>query len=158
MHSHIALSVVVIHSSRLQVLVLSSRPPPPPPPLARYGPPPPPPPPPIYRPPPNHIQFHQMQDFPVINEDLSSSSSHISGDNNRNKVSILPEGDGFDQHKLVLGSIASIIRTNLEEGKPSWKKLSKEQRESWFDMFKSKFSWPPQCNDMVRRNFERRGA
>jgi len=37
---------------------------------------------------------------------------------------------------LELGSIASIIRTNLEEVKPSWKKLSKEQRESWFDMFK----------------------
>ena len=41
----------------------------------------------------------------------------------------------FDQHKLVIGTIASIIRINLEEAKPSWKKLSIGQRDSWFNIF-----------------------
>jgi hypothetical protein len=42
----------------------------------------------------------------------------------------------FDQHKLVVKAIGLIICTNLEEGKPSWKQLSKKQRDSWFDIFK----------------------
>ncbi|KAK2406684.1 hypothetical protein QL285_042387 [Trifolium repens] len=95
---------------------------------------------------------------PMVNENPSSSSNHVSEESNGNKIPILPEGDGFDQHRLVVKAIASIIRTNLEEGKPSWKQLSKKQRDSWFDIFKSKFTWPPQHKDLVRRNFEKRGS
>ncbi|TKY55695.1 golgin subfamily A member 5 [Spatholobus suberectus] len=93
----------------------------------------------------------------MVNEVPSSSSSHVSGDNNGNKILILPKGDEFDQHKLVVETIASIMRSNLVEAKSSWKKLSIDQRDSWFDIFKSKFTWPPQYNDTVRRNFEKRG-
>ncbi|KAI5422215.1 hypothetical protein KIW84_045612 [Lathyrus oleraceus] len=53
-----------------------------------------------------------------------------------NKIPILPEGDGFDQHTLVVKAIGSIIRTYLAEGIPSWKQISKKQRDSWFDIFK----------------------
>lgn len=42
----------------------------------------------------------------------------------------------FDKHKLVIGTIASIIRTNFWEAQPSWKKFSKDQRDMWFDIFK----------------------
>ncbi|GAU46537.1 hypothetical protein TSUD_350720, partial [Trifolium subterraneum] len=94
----------------------------------------------------------------MVNETPSSSSNHVSEESNGNKIPILPEGDGFDQHRLVVKEIASIIRTNLEEGKPSWKQLSKKQRDSWFNIFKSKFTWPPQHKDLVRRNFEKRGS
>ncbi|XP_058743807.1 uncharacterized protein LOC131616488 isoform X2 [Vicia villosa] len=103
-------------------------------------------------------QVLRLQEFSMVNRTPSSSSSHVSEESNGNKISILPEGDGFDQHELVVKQIASIIRTNLKEGKPSWKQLSKEQRDSWFDIFKSKFTWPPQHEDMVRRNFEKRGS
>ncbi|CAJ2663237.1 unnamed protein product [Trifolium pratense] len=102
-------------------------------------------------------QVLQCQEFPMVNETPSSSSNHVS-ESNGNKIPILPEGDGFDQHRLVVKAIALIIRTNLEEGKPSWKQLSKKQRDSWFDIFKSKFTWPPQHKDLVRRNFEKRGS
>ncbi|GAU46538.1 hypothetical protein TSUD_350730 [Trifolium subterraneum] len=80
----------------------------------------------------------QLQESPVVNG-TPSSSSHFSEESNVNKFPILPEGDGFDQHKLVVKAIALIICTNLEEGKPSWKQLSKKQRDSWFDIFKDKF-------------------
>ncbi|KAK2353403.1 hypothetical protein QL285_091028 [Trifolium repens] len=103
-------------------------------------------------------QVLQCQESPLVNENPSSSSNHVSEESNGNKIPILPEGDGFDQHRLVVKAIASIIRTNLEEGKPSWKQLSKKQRDSWFDIFKSKFTWPPQHKDLVRRNFEKRGS
>ncbi|KAL5172597.1 hypothetical protein HKD37_16G045316 [Glycine soja] len=99
-----------------------------------------------------------MEEYPMANKAPSSSSSQVSEGNNMNKIMILPEGDGFDQHKLVIGTIASIIRTNLEEAKPSWKKLSIGQRDSWFNIFESKFTWPPQYKDMVRHNFEERGS
>ncbi|TKY65798.1 golgin subfamily A member 5 [Spatholobus suberectus] len=99
-----------------------------------------------------------MEEYPMVSEAPSSSSSHVNGGNNGNTIMILPEGDGFDQHKLVIGTIASIIRTNLEEAKPSWKQLSIGQRDSWFNIFKSKFTWPPQYKDVVRRNFEKRGS
>ncbi|XP_058733632.1 uncharacterized protein LOC131605272 [Vicia villosa] len=90
-----------------------------------------------------------------------SSSSHVSGDTVGTKIPILPEGDGFfrlDHHKLVVAEISHIIRTHLSEGKPSWKKLSSNQRDSFFDLFQKKFSWPPEHKVTVRRNFERRGA
>ncbi|RDX87334.1 hypothetical protein CR513_31204, partial [Mucuna pruriens] len=103
-------------------------------------------------------QVLRMEEYPMVNEAPSSSSSHVSEGNDGNQIMILPEGDGFDQHKLVVGTIASIIRTNLEEAKPSWKQLSIGQRDSWFNIFKSKFTWPPQYKDMVRRNFEKRGS
>ncbi|CAI8607789.1 unnamed protein product [Vicia faba] len=77
---------------------------------------------------------------------------------NQNKIPILPEGDGFDQHNLVVKAIGSIIRTYLAEGIPSWKQISKKQRDSWFDIFKSMFTWPPEHKDLVRRNFEKRGS
>ncbi|XP_058784329.1 uncharacterized protein LOC131659110 [Vicia villosa] len=54
------------------------------------------------------------------------------------KIPILPEGDGFDHHKLVVAEISHIIRTHLSEGKPSWKKLSTNQRDSFFDLFQRK--------------------
>ncbi|KAK2353408.1 hypothetical protein QL285_091031 [Trifolium repens] len=95
---------------------------------------------------------------PMVNETPSSSSNHVSEESNVNIFPILPEGDGFDQHKLVVKAIALIICTNLKEGKPSWKQLSKKQRDSWFDIFKSKFTWPHEHKDMVRRNFEKRGS
>ncbi|KAK2406686.1 hypothetical protein QL285_042388 [Trifolium repens] len=94
---------------------------------------------------------------PMVNE-TPSSSSHFNEESNVNKFPIIPEGDGFDQHKLVVKAIGLIICTNLEEGKPSWKQLSKKQRDSWFDIFKSKFTWPHEHKDMVRRNFEKRGS
>nr|XP_012568467.1 extensin-like [Cicer arietinum] len=87
-----------------------------------------------------------------------SSSSHISGEENTSKNPILLKGDGFDQHKLLISTIASILRSSLEEGKPSWKKLSKDKRNDLFDLFKKRFTWPPTLNDMVRRNFEKRSA
>ncbi|XP_058744256.1 uncharacterized protein LOC131616829 isoform X1 [Vicia villosa] len=87
-----------------------------------------------------------------------SSSSHVSGDTVGTKIPILPEGDGFDHHKLVVAEISHIRRTHLSEGKPSWKKLSSNQRDSLFDLFQKKFSWPPEHKITVRRNFERRGA
>ncbi|CAK8539017.1 unnamed protein product [Lathyrus sativus] len=87
-----------------------------------------------------------------------SSSSHASGDTVGTRIPIVPEGDGFDHHKLVVSEIAHIIRTHLNEGKPSWKKLSKEQRDSFFDLFKQKFTWPPEHKVTVRRNFEKRSA
>ncbi|XP_058744257.1 uncharacterized protein LOC131616829 isoform X2 [Vicia villosa] len=64
----------------------------------------------------------------------------------------------FDHHKLVVAEISHIRRTHLSEGKPSWKKLSSNQRDSLFDLFQKKFSWPPEHKITVRRNFERRGA
>ncbi|XP_058734501.1 uncharacterized protein LOC131606265 [Vicia villosa] len=67
-----------------------------------------------------------------------SSSSHVSGDTVGTKIPILPEGDGFDHHKLVVAEISHIIRTHLSEGKPSWKKLSSNQRDSFFDLFQRK--------------------
>ncbi|CAK8567339.1 unnamed protein product [Lathyrus sativus] len=85
-----------------------------------------------------------------------SSSSHASGDTVGTRIPIVPEGDRFDQHKLVVSEIAHITRTHLNEGKPSWKKLSKEQRDSFFDLFK--FTWPPEHKVTVRRNFEKRSA
>lgn len=100
----------------------------------------------------------EWQDFAMINETPSSTTSHSSEESNGNRIPILPEADGFDQHRLAVKAIALIIRNNLEEGKPSWKQLSKKQRDSWFDIFKSKFTWPPQHNNLVRRNFEKRGS
>ncbi|RDX77332.1 hypothetical protein CR513_42569, partial [Mucuna pruriens] len=102
------------------------------------------------------IQVLHMHEYPIVNEVLYFSFSHVSENNNGHKILIFPEGDGFDQHKLVVGTISSIMRSNLEEAKPSWKKLSMDQRDSWFDIFKSKFTWQPQFNDMVRPNFEKR--
>ncbi|KAG2404626.1 hypothetical protein LR48_Vigan404s002600 [Vigna angularis] len=99
-----------------------------------------------------------LEEYPMVNKAQTSSSSQVSEGNTGNKIMILPEGDGFDQHKLVVRTIASIIRTNLEEAKPSWKQLSLGQRNLWFNIFKSKFTWPPQYKDMVRRNFEKRGS
>ncbi|WJX92366.1 hypothetical protein P8452_74017 [Trifolium repens] len=96
-------------------------------------------------------QVLQCQESPMVNETPSSSSNHVSEESNVNKFLILPEGDGFDQHKLVVKAIALIICTNLKEGKPSWKQLSKKQRDSWFDIFKSKFTWPHEHKDMVRQ-------
>ncbi|XP_068485408.1 uncharacterized protein [Phaseolus vulgaris] len=103
-------------------------------------------------------QVLRMEEYPKVKKALISSSCEVSGGKNGNKIMILPEGDGFDQHKLVVGTIASIIRTNLEEAKPSWKQLSTSQRDSWFNIFESKFTWPPQYKDMVRRNLEKRGS
>ena len=41
----------------------------------------------------------------------------------------------FDPHKLVVSEIAHLIRSHLEEGKPSWKQLSGTQRNAFFDLF-----------------------
>ncbi|WJX62493.1 hypothetical protein P8452_47483 [Trifolium repens] len=64
----------------------------------------------------------------------------------------------FDPHKLVVSEIVHLIRSHLEEGKPSWKQLSGTQRNAFFDLFQKRFTWPPEHNDGVRRNFEKRGA
>ncbi|QCE11961.1 putative transposase [Vigna unguiculata] len=77
-----------------------------------------------------------LEEYPMVNKAQTSSSSQVSEGNTGNKIMILPEGDGFDQHKLVVRTIASIIRTNLEEAKPSWKQLSIGQRNLWFNIFK----------------------
>lgn len=42
----------------------------------------------------------------------------------------------FDQNKLVVSTIASIIRSSLEKRKPSWKKLTRNKRNDLFDLFK----------------------
>ncbi|WVZ07674.1 hypothetical protein V8G54_021020, partial [Vigna mungo] len=99
-----------------------------------------------------------LEEYPMVNKAQTSSSSQVSEGTTGNKIMILPEGDGFDQHKLVVRTIASIIRTNLEEAKPSRQQLSIGQRNLCFNIFKSKFTWPPQYKDMVRRNFEKRGS
>lgn len=57
------------------------------------------PPPPRSRPPSNKSQTVPTQvlnwrEFPMVNETPSSSSSHVSGESNGNKIPILPEGDG----------------------------------------------------------------
>ncbi|KAK2364010.1 aminopeptidase M1 [Trifolium repens] len=44
----------------------------------------------------------------------------------------------FDPHKLVVSEIAYLIRSHLEEGKPSWKQLSGTQRNMFFDLFQLK--------------------
>ncbi|GAU48317.1 hypothetical protein TSUD_187530 [Trifolium subterraneum] len=69
----------------------------------------------------------------MINE-APSSSSHISGEN-ETRFPILPEGDGFDSHKLVDAEIAHLICSHLEEDQPSWKQLSVTQRNTFFDLF-----------------------
>ncbi|KAK7268140.1 hypothetical protein RIF29_20827 [Crotalaria pallida] len=102
-------------------------------------------------------QVPHTQESPVINQTPASSSSHATGGNNENKIVIVPEGDGFDKHKLVISNIASCIRKKFDEAKPSWK-MSIDQRDTWFDMFQKDFTWLPQYNDMVRRNFEKRGS
>ncbi|KAJ1406625.1 putative transposase, Ptta/En/Spm, plant [Sesbania bispinosa] len=100
-------------------------------------------------------QPSEHQPIPTqVTQTVASSSSHVSG----NKIKILPEEDGFDRHRLVVGAIASIIRSKFEEAKPSWKKITKTHRDTWYDIFKSKFAWSPQYDDIVRRNFEKRGA
>ncbi|KAJ1378813.1 hypothetical protein SESBI_47450 [Sesbania bispinosa] len=100
-------------------------------------------------------QPSEPQPIPTqVTQTAASSSSHVSG----NKIKILPEDDGFDRHRLVVGAIASIIRSKFEEAKPLWKKITKTHRDTWYDIFKSKFAWSPQYDDIVRRNFEKRGA
>ncbi|KAK7244419.1 hypothetical protein RIF29_39240 [Crotalaria pallida] len=110
------------------------------------------------QPQPIPTQVPHTQESPVINQTSASSSSHATGGNNENKIVIVPEGDGFDKHKLVISNIASCIRKKFDEAKPSWKKMSTDQRDTWFDMFQKDFTWLPQYNDMVRRNFEQRGS
>ncbi|KAK7246293.1 hypothetical protein RIF29_41155 [Crotalaria pallida] len=110
------------------------------------------------QPQPIPTQVPHTQESPVINQTHASSSSHATGGNNENKIVIVPEGDGFDKHKLVISNIASCIRKKFDEAKPSWKKMSTDQRDTWFDMFQKDFTWLPQYNDMVRRNFEKRGS
>ncbi|KAK7243929.1 hypothetical protein RIF29_38742 [Crotalaria pallida] len=110
------------------------------------------------QPQPIPTQVPHTQESPVINQTPASSSSHATGGNNENKIVIVPEGDGFDKHKLVISNIASCIRKKFDEAKPSWKKMSIDQRDTWFDMFQKDFTWLPQYNDMVRRNFEKRGS
>jgi len=39
-------------------------------------------------------QVLQWQEFPIVNETPSSSTSHVSEVRNGNKIHILPEGDG----------------------------------------------------------------
>ncbi|KAK7268175.1 hypothetical protein RIF29_20866 [Crotalaria pallida] len=109
------------------------------------------------QPQPIPTQVPHTQESPVINQIPVSSSSHATGGNNENKIVIVPEGDGFDKHKLVISNIASCIRKKFNEAKPSWK-MSTDQRDTWFDMFQKDFTWLPQYNDMVRRNFEKRGS
>jgi len=44
----------------------------------------------------------------------------------------------FDSHnhRMVVHTIGSIIRSKFEEPEPSWTKFSKSQRNTWFDIFK----------------------
>ncbi|KAK7255079.1 hypothetical protein RIF29_28481 [Crotalaria pallida] len=105
------------------------------------------------KPQPIPTQVPHTQESPVINQTPASSSSHATGGNNENKIVIVPEGDGFDKNKLVISNISSCKK--FDEAKPSWKKMSTDQRDTWFDMFQKDFTWLPQYNDMVRRNLRK---
>ncbi|KAM3238242.1 hypothetical protein P3L10_013272 [Capsicum annuum] len=75
-----------------------------------------------------------------------------------NQICTVPEGDGFDPHKVVIDGIANCIRSKFELARPSWKKFPESTREMWFEEFKKKFKWVPHYNDVVWSNFNKRAS
>ncbi|KAM3379108.1 hypothetical protein P3S68_011521 [Capsicum galapagoense] len=73
-----------------------------------------------------------------------------------NQIWIVPEGDGFDPHKVVIDGIANYIRSKFELARPSWKKFPESSCEIWFEEFKKKFKWLPYYNDAIWSNFNKR--
>ncbi|MED6187889.1 hypothetical protein PIB30_080785, partial [Stylosanthes scabra] len=87
---------------------------------------------------------------------ISSPSTDIAKKDDREEI--VPCGDGFWPHKPVIKGIADCIKSKFEEGKPRWKKMTKETINLWWGEFTRRFRWDPSHNATIRKKFEEKGA
>ncbi|KAM3344601.1 hypothetical protein P3S68_024310 [Capsicum galapagoense] len=92
---------------------------------------------------------------PPTNKTPATSPTIVDNVDDDNQIWIVPEGDRFDPHKVVIDGIAKCTRSKFELARPSWKKFPESTHEMWFEEFKKKFKWLPHYNDSIWSNFKR---
>ncbi|KAF3638860.1 putative suppressor protein SRP40-like isoform X2 [Capsicum annuum] len=73
---------------------------------------------------------------PPANKTPATSPTIVENVDDNNQIWIVPEGDRFDPHKVVIDGIAKCTRSKFELARPSWKKFPESTHEMWFEEFK----------------------
>nr|GEW63826.1 hypothetical protein [Tanacetum cinerariifolium] len=98
----------------------------------------------------------------MATEEVSDAQNIRDGHEHQNnkdrRIVLRVQGKAFMPSKGVTRNIATIWKLHFTGAWDTWKKVLKEERDVWFNLFKNKYRWNPSIEVDVRRVFNKIGS